>query len=302
MAPARTFGQAPWPRRFVKFVRAGGGIPGVWRLIAGLGVVVAVWMAVTVALFALSDPPGLLEAAATPRGVATILLTFGGLWLGVWAAMALCHRQRLVALLAAGRHWPEAALRGLGLGIGAYGAVLAAGFLVGVRPGRTGLDLADWIAWSPVLLCLIAVQSGAEELLFRGYLAQQLARLGRIGRHPAVWAGVPALVFAAMHMAPGLPGDIALLYGLVTLLFGLTAAALVWRTGGLAAAMGMHAGFNLGGLTLVGVEGLLPGAQLWNAPAEDIQRLLVIDAVAMAALLALVASRAGRRLDEPARA
>ena len=56
---------------------------------------------------------------------------------------------------------------------------------------------------------------------------------------------------------------------LTTFLLGLALATLVCRTGALWASIGVHVGFNVIGLTLIGTEGVLSGAQLFLFQSDD---------------------------------
>ncbi|HET9872534.1 MAG TPA: CPBP family intramembrane glutamic endopeptidase [Propionibacteriaceae bacterium] len=75
------------------------------------------------------------------------------------------------------------------------------------------------------------LQAAAEEYFFRGYLMQAM---GSLVAHP--WFGVvsSSLIFALLHGTQNLP------LFLDRLGFGLLAAALVWRTGGLEAGIAAH--------------------------------------------------------------
>lgn len=68
-----------------------------------------------------------------------------------------------------------------------------------IYPGRYAWT-ADWSRWLPFVaaaLLLTPMQCLAEELMFRGYLVQGLAR---ISRHPAFLAFVSSLVFTLPHL------------------------------------------------------------------------------------------------------
>jgi membrane protease YdiL (CAAX protease family) len=82
-----------------------------------------------------------------------------------------------------------------------------------------------------VILLTSPIQAAAEEIFFRGYLLQAL---GSLVARP--WFGiiVSSLVFAMLHGTQNLPlfAD--------RLAFGLLAALLVWRTGGLEAGIAAH--------------------------------------------------------------
>ena len=71
---------------------------------------------------------------------------------------------------------------------------------------------------------------------------------------------------------------------------GLGAAALVWRTGSVAAAMGLHTGMNLFSVSGVGLEGVSEGTQMFLYDAAGAEILFVTDGVATLAILLFVLS------------
>ena len=94
--------------------------------------------------------------------------------------------------------------------------------------GRVALTLL-------VVLLVVPFQSAAEEYLFRGYLMQLVGSWSR-------FAIVPILVTTPLFVA----GHTYELWGLVDVgVFGLTAAVLTIRTGGLEAAIAAHAANNV---------------------------------------------------------
>ncbi len=273
-----------------------------WRVLAGIIIIAGFWIGGTFAVLylwgaletaRLGDTGGALHrvAGAEPGGspaiVAVMLLTFAGIWPGVMLAVRLLHRQSFRSLFA-----PERRVR---TGDFAKGLLIAAAFtaasvsvsLLLVRPDGSGLPLPAWLAALLPIAALIFVQATAEELMFRGYLLQQLALRSR---NPLVWAVLPSALFGALHYSGGLAGGAGLLYVGTTFLMGLSLAALVWRTGSLWASIGLHLGFNVIGLTLVGSEGVLSGAQLFLFPADDMPGLMIVDLATTALLLAFVLS------------
>lgn len=66
-------------------------------------------------------------------------------------------------------------------------------------PMQPQLPLGRWLTLLPLSLLAILVQVSAEELLFRGYLQQQLA--ARFAS-PLVWMVVPSALFALGHYSP----------------------------------------------------------------------------------------------------
>ena len=130
-------------------------------------------------------------------------------------------------------------------------------------------------------------QAGAEELLFRGYLTQQLALRAS---NPIVWAVLPSLLFGALHYDPTLPGNAGLYYVAAASFLGMTLTMMVVRTGGLAASIGFHAAYNSILLVAAGTEGFLDGALLFATRNDDVESGLIAGVIANAAVFALVVS------------
>jgi len=276
---------------------------GLWRVALGLGLILALWLGWTVLVMAgrvlwdlvghgdldraLAGLSGLARGE-DPLGIGFMLLTFLGIWPGVWAAVNLLHEQPFATLLSPERRqrWGEFAI-GLAIGLGfALVSVLMAAALIGL-PERSGLSAGVALAWFLPLAVLVFFQASAEELIFRGYVLQQLAARYR---SPVAWAVVPSLAFGALHFGLELPGSAGALYIAVTVVTGIALAVLVWRTGALAAAMGLHTGINLTAILLVGTKGVVDGAQLWSFPAGDAELLLLADGAVALALLGFVLS------------
>ena len=261
--------------------RAREGRPGLGRLVLGLvliAVVVALASAgaVVVALAAIgaaavapeeSARSALSNFFATPAGIACLLASFAGMWVGVWLALRLAQRRPVAGVLGAeGRiSWPDFAR-------GALAALLTGGLsqlvavLIDPQIGRGEIAVEAWLAWVPPLALLILLQSSAEEVVFRGYLLQSLAARWR---HPLVWGGLPTLLFTLLHLrghhsagltAAGLIG-VAAVAG--------SAVLLVCRSGNLGAAMGLHFGANVCGILFMSQADWLNGAALFLGDATD---------------------------------
>ena len=97
---------------------------------------------------------------------------------------------------------PERRVR---LGDFGKGLLVAAAFALGstaigltiAEPVATTLPLAVWLAFLVPLVGLVFLQATAEELIFRGYLLQQLALRSR---SPLVWAVLPSAAFGALAL------------------------------------------------------------------------------------------------------
>jgi membrane protease YdiL (CAAX protease family) len=125
---------------------------------------------------------------------------------------------------------------------------------------RSHLSLGQLLLWLPVALPMIFFQTAAEELVFRGFLQQQLgARFG----NPLVWMVVPSVLFGALHYDPESFGDDAISIVIWAISFGVIAADLTARTGNLGAAIALHFCNNTFALLLFGTPGHMDGLALF---------------------------------------
>ncbi len=277
--------------RFASFVEPARRAPSLWRLAAGLLLCVGAYGLAAIAVLAavgFAAGPGNREGwfveffrAETPRAVMAHLAVFLGMALGPMAAVLCFHKRRPATLFGRApvvlRHFVIAAAV---TGVVAAVAIGLSLLLVWPVPGRA---FDAWLSALPLALLLVALQTGAEELLFRGYLQQQLA--ARFGS-PLIWAVVPSLVFGALHYAPSSAGANAWMVAGAAALFGLAAADLTARTGSIGAAWGFHFANNVVALLLVATDGALSGLALYRMPyrMDDpaVAWVLPIDLLSMA--------------------
>ncbi len=233
----------------------------------------------------IATPAGSLAAAALDSGLT--LLLFG--LLGLVAVVAIQREGELAARLGPS----SAPLLGAGVGVGFGGlatayllATLAGVGAPGSGPFSLGLVLLGTMA--------VAVQAGAEELYFRGWLLSSLQRAW--GAWPAL--AVSALAFAGLHLLGGARAPLSLVNLLLGgLLFGLLAQ----RTRGLAAPIAAHAAWNWAEGLLFGLDPNpgtgrfgaiwdhdLVGASLWSGSDEGLNASLATSAVLIALLIPLV--------------
>jgi len=126
------------------------------------------------------------------------------------------------------------------------------------------------------------LQSAAEEYLFRGYLSQMVAGWFRSHRVGAVSA---AVVTAAAFSLAHAPQDFWTF--LDRFVFALAASATVWLTGGLEAAIVLHAVNNVLVFCLAGVLG--DGVATEEVPGAAGFVYVLITCASMAGYVALVA-------------
>jgi len=154
------------------------------------------------------------------------------------------------------------------------GATLVAGFLTPVEETDASMEvvsLGRWLSLAVVILLTTPLQAAGEEVGFRGY---QMQALGAWFRTP--WVGIVAtsLVFAFAHGSqnPALFVD--------RLGFGLVAAWLVVRTGGLEASIALHTVNNVITFLIAaafdGVDDALTVTEApWSLAVLDIAQALV---------------------------
>lgn len=258
--------------------------PALWRLGLGLALVMAIYGlgigAIYAVLVAVAGRDGAaawmgrMAVAETPTATLLVLSTFIGMALGPMLAARVLHRRTLASLFGPRtrllRHFAVAA---------AICAVLngvTALFPSGIVP-VANLAPGLWAAFLPLALVSILVQTGAEEILFRGYIQSQLA--ARFAS-PLAWMVLPSMLFAILHYQPDIMGENAWLVVGAVFVFALCAADLTARTGTIGAAWGFHFANNAVAILFLSLDGPLSGLALYTVPvdampAADLRPMLV---------------------------
>jgi len=311
-------------RAFDRYRHSAGEKTTLPRLFVGLAVVGLAWVATTLAaigggayLFALrridagepASPDLMTDFIASPGGVAAMLLSFSGIWIGLWLAMRFLHREPLSALYGPGRRLSRS---GFARG---FIAVLVTSMLSEVliyllRPelSRGAIPVETWLLLLAPVAVLTLIQTSAEEMLFRGYLMRGLA--ARFAS-PLVWFVLPVAVFTVLHWGASANPAVHLA-GLLSIgAFALVLAATVWLTGNLGAAFGAHLANNLFGFVLIshqetyGVFALFLGASLegpgWT-PLHAVLLTLIGIAGSALTLVLLIHPRSPLKLEADAAA
>ncbi|MFD2172842.1 CPBP family intramembrane glutamic endopeptidase [Rhodobacter lacus] len=261
----------------------------IWRSLIGLALIVAFYLG---ALFGGLGLVGLVAGklelavvmaamarAGTPEGLSMVLATFAPLALGTLLVTRVLHRRPAASLLGqgAGRDFARVFPPLLGLTL-----LMVPFSFLDPHLGKS-TPLLVLLTWLPLALPLLFVQIASEELLFRGYLLQQIAARWR---HPALWMVLPAAIFGALHYSPGENGPSAIFLGLWAMGFGILAADLTARTGNLGPALAFHFANNLSAMFLVGLYGQLDGLSLYTlvVNSHDLGQMapyLALDSVSM---------------------
>jgi hypothetical protein len=204
-----------------------------------------------------------LRASAAPRTTLSTLIalaSFAAFWPALWLTTRLVHARSGATLWGpTGRiDWGHFRI-GLAISL-TLGAAAWLPWMHLTGPGGFEVRaLADWLPVLAIGLPLVFVQSASEELLFRGYLLQQLAArtwsiLG--------WSLLPSLLFGMLHDDFNEPLGI----NWFSFVFGLIMAAVTSRTANLGAAVGMHFGHNIINVLMIAPMGLAMNAALISRP------------------------------------
>jgi len=295
-------------KAFSRYVAPARAFPQVWRLLIGLFLVILIyvlWVFVSaflvwllVGLDAINLYLTQIMSPKTPTATLMLFSTFAGLGLGAWAAARLIHRRKGRTLFGPRRQLAQDFV----LAAVIAGAIFGL-FTFGFKPNfefQPNLPPQIWLSFLPMAVASLIIQTGAEEMVFRGYLMQQLA--ARFSS-PAIWFVLPAVIFGLLHYDPAAGENIWIVVGATTV-FGLMAADLTHQTGGLGAAWGFHFANNLFAVTLVAMDGGITGLSLYTTPftvdySQGLMPLMLRDmAVLIAAWIALRFTLK-RRLQNP---
>ena len=265
--------------------------PQIWRLLLGLLLILFIYLGfiglVFWSGFAYATPFKFLSwanAVLTTQGAVPTLImlfTFTGMALGPIIAAPACHMRGPGTLFGP----LSDTLRGF---FTATAIVLLIYTVYGVvmffiEQPLPNLPLNEWLGYLPYALPLILIQTSAEELIFRGYLQQQLA--ARFNSR-LIWMVLPSALFASLHWDPALGNNLWLVLG-VTFAVAMIAADLTEKTGSLGAAIGLHFANNVFALLVVSVQDTITGLSLFVTPFSktDVTALPLVLGIDMILLL-----------------
>lgn len=259
--------------------------PQLWRLIFGLLVVMGIGFLLYSLAYSLVGTlfPGSwlagLQDGSNPPAMLSLLGGFAFVIVGVTVAARLMQKRSLLSITGP----PRMVIRQFAQ-VSLYLMALA-GVLLLLPPYQMGapmvanLPVLTWLALLPVSVAVLLVQTGAEEILFRGYLQQGLAARFR---HPLIWLLLPSVLFALGHYLPAEAGDNAVLVAVWAGVFGVLMADLTARAGTIGPAVAVHFFNNFVALLLFASPSSLNSLALYLLPYEmsDAQALrpwLVVD-------------------------
>ncbi|PRY24160.1 hypothetical protein CLV78_10324 [Aliiruegeria haliotis] len=256
------------------FVAPARATPELWRTLIGVVMIFIAGLALYQLAFAFlsnligpNATQGLVESLTlgddTVIGTLHILLSFGFFGIALFMIVRGLHHRSPATLFG---DWAAVVSDFLRVFLTVGGLFLALMILLPtdidyVR--NTEMPRDRWLLLLPVSLAAVMVQVGTEELVFRGYLQQQLAV--RFPKWP-LWLVLPSLLFGLLHVSGDAAGPNLLAYVCWTVAFGLAAADLTARTGALGAAIGLHAANNVMAILVASLNGPGSGLALYHIP------------------------------------
>mgnify|MGYP000082494569 CR=1 FL=1 len=242
-----------------------------WRLVIGLVLSAAIvmisapllWQAL---FYGLSDDSYRalyddLDALLLPQSLLLMLFSFGFLWLAIAVVTVMLHQRRPETLIGS----PTIAWMQAKFVLVALGLLFAVLFVLPPYrhdpPLQDGLELSRWLLFLLPALVGIFIQTSAEEVLFRGYIQQQLAARFK---SPLIWLVLPSVLFGLAHYAPDDYGGNAWLVVIWATVFGMIAADLTARSGTLGPAIALHFVTNTSAFLLIAPQGEMSGLALYR--------------------------------------
>ncbi len=277
-------------QNFENFLADASRRPELWRFLIGIGTAVVVYFAFSAIGFVLI---GLLvsrefqirlmsqlETGSDPIAMFILLASFLGMALGAVFA-AFWHKRGFRSLVGPFGQAVRNFGRTLSVTIPVFvlsGVILTLVMDLSVEP-QLGFGL--WLLYLIPAIPLLLLQTGAEELVFRGYLTQQLAVRFR---SVWVWGLLPSILFGFAHFSGEFDPILTVLIVLATGFFGFVAMDLTRITGNLGAATAFHFTNNFFALFLVAIPGQLSGLSLYLAPFTmdnlyPVAPLMIIDII-----------------------
>ena len=257
----------------------------VWRLLLGFALATVGYVALNQMYFqvvyafvgaqstALYDQ---LVSGRTPQAMYLLLFSFVFMTMSVGVVVRLLHRRSIMTLLGD----IPVALRQFGavsvmiVGLMAVLFVLPPWDMGGDFVANVPLD--RWLLLLPLSLFAVLIQVSAEEIVFRGYVQQQLAARFK---SPLIWMVLPSALFAFGHYLPDAAGENAVMIAIWAGVFGIMMADLTARAGTLGPAIAVHLWNNVSAILIISLPNDLSGLSLYLAPFG------MDDAVAMRAWL-----------------
>jgi membrane protease YdiL (CAAX protease family) len=270
------------------------------RHLAAIGTIILFWIVGGGAAAVLVTSLTTGVSPAVPSVYLALMASFVPMLAGTAVAVRFIHKRPLITLITPFQGIDK---RRLLLSFGVYFALataarLAAG-LLHPEQFRLTFQPIQWLALLPVVVILTAIQTTAEELLFRSYALQAL---GLLTRHTWLLVGTTALLFGALHLANSEVSASPPLMAAFYLATGAFFALITLRDNRLELALGAHAAGNLTVLVVNTETTSLPIRPVWQISEIHPVSNLIAFLVVAATFYTLMVARRHRRTSaaEPA--
>ncbi len=252
-----------------------------WRYLVNVGAIIfiSIWISILISIFSLflfgSDfnqyPPQTLLIIG--------MLPFPFVMLTLWLGVRVLHHRKFLSLITPLKrvNWNRILVSAA---IWFLLAGLADVVLALLQPGnyQWSFDAVRFLPYMFIALVFIPIQTSTEELIFRSYLPQGLARFT-----PRFWIPwvIPAVVFGLLHSLNPEVG----LYGFLLTIpyyigFGLMLGWVTLKSQSLELALGLHLANNLYASLVVTFPGsALPSPSIYTIKEYDAAAALVVWAV-----------------------
>jgi len=281
---------------------AKGSTQTLFGVLTGIGV--ATSMFGLIKLFPLmSDPEAnstlMKSIGVSPAAYMLFLLVFPFTLIALYLGQKFIHKRTVLSLHTAAKkiRWSRG-MQAFFLTWIVLGSLTFIGHISGLSPINTNFDAGRFAIYALVSIIFLPMQSGTEEIVFRGYLNQGFAH---VLNNKWIAFVITSVLFAAMHLSnpealKGAEDGILLLTMSSYFLFGFIACLMVWMDDGLESAIGFHAANNTFAAIFVNYEGsVLPTPSLFMATPNT--AIDVPISLAAMSLIALILYKTRKPLD-----
>jgi len=247
-----------------------------WLAALTVGISILMMILLAPSVFGDSESSELIGAlmASGPFAYATFLIIFPASLIALYLGQKLLHKRSLLSLHTSAKkiRWSRG-LQAFFVTWIVLGSLTAVGHFSGLSPINTNFDAGRFLTYAIVSLLFLPMQSGTEEIVFRGYLNQGFTH---ILKNKWVAFIITSALFAAMHLSnpeatKGAEDGILLLTMSSYFIFGFVACLIVWMDDGLESAIGFHAANNTFAAIFVNYEGsVLPTPSLFMASPNTV--------------------------------
>jgi len=274
----------------------------IFGVITGIGVamsVVGLWKL----MGSMNDPEAnatLMKAiGVSPTAYMLFLLVFPFSLIALYLGQKFLHKRSILSLHTAAKkiRWTRG-MQAFLLTWVVLGSFTLIGHFSGLSPINTNFDAGRFAIYALVSLTFLPMQSGTEEIVFRGYLNQGFTH---ILKNKWIAFIITSVLFAAMHLSnpealKGAEDGILILTMSSYFFFGFIACFMVWMDDGLESAIGFHAANNTFAAIFVNYEGsVLPTPSLFMASPNTAVDVPI--SLAAMALIAFILYKTRKPLD-----